>query len=142
MRRFLFDWPDIKGRAPIKEYWIGVCIALVALIVSTVIVIICSKLCVEHSENTTSLTESIWLIIGILYVVLLLDIWFSYLALSIRRLHDAGLSGVQVPVLMLITFVVPILWVVVLIMPGILPSVREKNQYGYWDGEININERY
>lgn len=113
------------GKTPRKDFWIAYVIHII------VIVLLCIPFLFDsfeyYSINGIEITNTMnpikWAYIIIFYGYLLLSLIPS-LAISIRRLHDVGLSGW----LMLIEFA-HIVGSIVLVVLLVLPSSNKVNKY-------------
>lgn len=122
MKKYFFDviihkYADFSGRASRTEFWLfNLFYFLIMLVLSMVFFFLMFAV---PSDNTVVglFLAFLGLVIGLLNLVMLVPC----IALSVRRLHDAGLSGWLILVVLLFS---PIL-----IIFGLLPPTEGPNQY-------------
>lgn len=123
MKKYFFDvirykYADFSGRASRKEFWLfNLCYFLVMFVLSMIFFLIMFSAGGDNGAAGLFLAL-LGLLIGVLYLAMLVPSF----ALSVRRLHDAGLSGWLVLLLFVFT---PIM-----IVFGLIPPTEGPNQYG------------
>ena len=107
-------YSDFTGRARRKEFWMY---TLLFFIFSLTFVIL--------GAITSSIAVSLGMLLALLYVVIFLALICPTLALSVRRLHDVGKSG-----LFLIWLAVPVVGWLLLMYLCYGESLPGENKYG------------
>ncbi|MGM9926617.1 MAG: DUF805 domain-containing protein [Bacillus sp. (in: firmicutes)] len=107
--KVLKNYVEFSGRARRKEYWMFALINAIIL------------LCINLTENFVGVTSSI-VIISLVYNTAVL---IPSIAVTVRRLHDAGFSG-WVALIILI----PVLGWIAIIIFMLLDSAEGSNKYG------------
>jgi uncharacterized membrane protein YhaH (DUF805 family) len=100
-------YADFQGRSRRKEYWMFSLLNLGIMFV-----------CAMFSAGKSS-TAAVMLVLYLLLVVV------PYLALSVRRLHDVGVSG-----WLLLVGIIPYVGGLALFVLTIIPGKRGDNKYG------------
>lgn len=119
-----------SGRARRKEYWmfvlVNACIQLAFYFVSFVIQVI-AAVTLQGTQGDDGVAIIFLLLTGGCSLLMLgywLYVFIPYLAVTVRRLHDAGFSGV-----MLLLYLIPIVGPLVVFVFLVLDS-QPDNQYG------------
>jgi uncharacterized membrane protein YhaH (DUF805 family) len=116
----LKNYAQFNGRARRTEYWmfalLNLIFAAVALIIDNV-----AGIAIDH------------LFYGPLYILYMLAVFIPGLAVSVRRLHDVGKSGLWI----LIAFI-PIIGAIWLLVLMVTDSIPGENQYGPNPKEVTV----
>ena len=125
MKTYFFDillhkYATFNGRSGRKEFWFFN--LWNALIIFVLYMIALVPVWIMANADEEPVGASLFLmIIGIVIFIYMLAMFIPLLSLTVRRLHDCGLSGW----LVLLTFVIPIINLIY----GILPPTPGPNQY-------------
>jgi uncharacterized membrane protein YhaH (DUF805 family) len=105
---------DANGRANRKEFWSFVLFQVVLILAASLLTAVFA-----------AVLEPLGMLFAVGLVVIVLGLIIPGIAVSIRRLHDVGLSGW----LYLITLIPYIGWLFIVVV-GFIPSQDHANQYG------------
>lgn len=138
LKSFGENFDNYKGRASRAEYWWFQLVWFIAMIFLTIFQIFVI-------EDIFSLYEfSAYLDQGLTYVV-----FFVFMSVSIRRMHDTGRSGIWyfMPIISMVIslfifwddildnfwmmFILPVIFSIVFLVFAILPGDKNQNQYGF-----------
>lgn len=106
------DFANFSGRARRREYWL---FSLASAIIGFVFTILLS--CVESSAILTALVNLLYLIVGIAMLI-------PSIAVTVRRLHDTGRSGLWY------LLVLTIVGTLVIFVFTLIEGDRKENKYG------------
>ena len=115
-------WLDFSGRATRSEYWLFVIMNYVVLF-ALMGILIAMEGAAAYGESE-ELGPAFWI-----YIVFIVSTLIPQLAVSVRRLHDSGHSGMWI-----LIKVVPGLGGIVLFVLLVLNSEKRDNQYGPYGG--------
>jgi uncharacterized membrane protein YhaH (DUF805 family) len=109
----LAKWTDYRSRARRAEFWMYLVVAwLIDVFALAITAMVVNPAFDSHTYtlDTSAMTTLGWICIGVT-VALALVLFFPFLAVSVRRMHDLGRSGGWV----LFLFVLPIVvWLMAL----------------------------
>ena len=102
-----------KGRNTRTQFWLGLLLGVAIIIVGSLIFV---------GFTTVSNSQGLMYVLLVPYIILIALIFWSQIALTIKRLHDLDFSGWwTIP-----TYIVPFAIFVV----GLMPAKPGPNQYG------------
>jgi uncharacterized membrane protein YhaH (DUF805 family) len=117
VRRFFKKYATFSGRASRSEYWWWALVAFLVGVVLNIITAVAGAPGATVAANGTAVPGPGAIVGSILMIVWGLAVIVPSIALLVRRLHDANLSGWLVLVIL-----VPILGALALLVMAILPS--------------------
>lgn len=125
MKTYFFDilfhkYAAFNGRSGRKEFWFfNLWNALIIFILYMIALVPIWYM--ANAEEEPVFSSVFFLIIGFVIFIYMLAMFIPLLALTVRRLHDCGLSGW----LALLTLVIPVINIIF----GILPPTPGPNEY-------------
>ena len=108
----------IQGRSPLSEYWYWILFVIIVQLVTIVPVIMVAMLIQA---------QDVWALLPFLIAAgaIALFLWLGTITVTIRRLHDQGLSG-----WFFLLFLIPILGGLIELIFMLQPSNPGSNKYG------------